>query len=178
MEIHRSTVILLLLLSVLSFTHGQPAYIRARYQKFLNQHLAPYVNREMCTDVIRNRNIGSETGECKPVNTFIQANENEITAVCARNNRLNYNLFQNNQPFSLVTCRLQSGQWPNCEYDTGWLSTRYIVLACEQGWPVHYERSTVQMNIGWIEPHRSLQYFVHFSFSVFLYFSTAKNNKN
>lgn len=158
MEIHRSTVIVLLLLSVSSFTHGQPEHIRARYQKFLNQHLAPFVNREMCTDVIRNRNIVSETGGCKPVNTFIQANENQITAVCGRNNRLNNNLFQNNQRFSLVTCSLRSGQWPNCVYDTGRLSTLYIVLACEQGLPVHYERSTVQMNIGWIEPHRSLQY--------------------
>ncbi|KAF4115061.1 hypothetical protein G5714_002550 [Onychostoma macrolepis] len=139
MEIHRSSVIVLLLLSVSSFTHGQSAYIRARYQKFLNQHLAPFVNREMCTDVIRNRNIVSETGGCKPVNTFIQANENQITAVCGRNNRLNNNLFQNNQQFSVVTCNLRSGQWPNCVYDTGRLSTRYIVLACEQGLPVHYE---------------------------------------
>ncbi len=148
MEMHQSTVILLLLLSVSSFTHGQSAYTRLRYQKFLTQHLAPNVNREMCTSEIRKRNIGSETGECKPVNSFIQADENLIKAVCARNNRLNSNLFQNNQPFPLVTCRLQRGQWPNCEYYTGRLSTLYIVLACDQGLPVHYERSTEQMNVS------------------------------
>ncbi|KAF4115146.1 hypothetical protein G5714_002635 [Onychostoma macrolepis] len=61
MEIHRSTVILLLLLSVSSFTHGQPADVMRRYQKFLTQHQGPYVNVEMCTDEISDRNIGSET---------------------------------------------------------------------------------------------------------------------
>ncbi|XP_050975847.1 ribonuclease-like 3 [Labeo rohita] len=139
MEIHQSTVILLLLLSVSSFTHGQPADIMRRYQKFLNQHHGPFVNREMCTSEIRNRNIVSETGDCKPVNTFIQAEDHQITAVCARNNRLNSNLYKSSTPFNVVTCRLKSGQWPNCEYYRGSLYTRYIVLACERGLPIHYQ---------------------------------------
>ncbi|XP_058625694.1 ribonuclease-like 3 [Onychostoma macrolepis] len=141
MEIHRSTVILLLLLSVSSFTHGQPADVMRRYQKFLTQHQGPYVNVEMCTDEISDRNIGSETGECKPVNTFIQAQDHQIKAVCSGGTRLynDRNLFESATPYSVVTCRLKSGQWPNCEYYRGRLSTRYIVLACDQGWPVHYQ---------------------------------------
>lgn len=141
MEIHRSTVILLLLLCVSSFTHGQPADVMRRYQKFLTQHRGPYVNVEMCTSEIGNRNIGSETRVCKPVNTFIQAEDRQIKAVCSGGTRLYYNrnLFESGTRFSVVTCRLKSGQWPNCEYDRGRLSTRYIVLACDRGLPVHYQ---------------------------------------
>ncbi|KAF4114059.1 hypothetical protein G5714_004282 [Onychostoma macrolepis] len=56
-------VILLLLFCVSSFTYGQPAHVMRRYQKFLTQHRGPYVNVEMCTSEISDRNIGSETGE-------------------------------------------------------------------------------------------------------------------
>ncbi|KAL1252212.1 hypothetical protein QQF64_020008 [Cirrhinus molitorella] len=141
MGIHQSTVILLLLLCVSSFTHGQPANVMRRYQKFLSQHRGPYVNREMCTSEIRVRNIVSETGDCKPVNTFIQAQDDTIKAVCSGGTRLYYNrnLFRSSTPFSVVTCRYRRGSWPNCEYYTGKLSTRSIVLACDQGLPVHYE---------------------------------------
>ncbi|KAF4114151.1 hypothetical protein G5714_004374 [Onychostoma macrolepis] len=143
MEIHRSTVILLLLSSVSSFTHGQSAYIRARYQKFLNQHQGPYVNEEMCTDVIRDRNITDSAGDCKLVNTFIQANENDIKAVCRGGTRVKYNLFRSGEPFNVVTCRLNpntSGQrHPNCEYRGDLYTHHNIELACAHNLPVHYQ---------------------------------------
>uniref|UniRef100_A0A671NWK4 Ribonuclease A-domain domain-containing protein n=1 Tax=Sinocyclocheilus anshuiensis TaxID=1608454 RepID=A0A671NWK4_9TELE len=112
-----------------------------RYQKFLNQHQGPFVNVETCTSEIRSRNIVSETGDCKPVNSLIRAGEGAIAAVCSGGTQLYYNrnLFQSGTPFSVVTCTLRSGQWPNCEYYRGRLSTRYIVLGCEHGWPVHYQ---------------------------------------
>lgn len=146
MEIHQSTVILLLVLSVSSSTHGYSAYAWRRYQNFLDQHRAPFVNREMCTNEISERKIGSETGVCKRVNTFIQANENQLKAVCVGGTQLNSNFFVSGQTFPLVTCRLQNGEqiYPNCQYQRGQLSTRYIVLACTEGLPVHYNRSSVQ----------------------------------
>ncbi|KAI2647934.1 Ribonuclease-like 3 [Labeo rohita] len=89
MEIH--TVILLLLLCVSSSTRGQPADVMRRYQNFLNQHRGPGVTVEMCTSEISRRNIRGPAGECKPVNTFIQAKDRDIRAVCGRSH--NYKLF-------------------------------------------------------------------------------------
>uniref|UniRef100_A0A8C2F1P0 Ribonuclease like 2 n=1 Tax=Cyprinus carpio TaxID=7962 RepID=A0A8C2F1P0_CYPCA len=140
MEIHQSTVILLLLLCVSSYTHAQPAHTMRRYQNFLNHHRGPYVNVEMCTDVIRDRKITDSAGYCKPVNSFIRAPDHLITAVCSGGTRLYYNLFRSGTPFDVVTCRLKSGQThPDCEYDRGRLSIGNIVLGCEHGLPVHYE---------------------------------------
>lgn len=137
MEIHQSTVILLLLLCVSSYTHAQSW---ARYQNFLNHHRGPFVNVEMCTSEIRHRKITDSAGECKRVNSFIRAPDEHITAVCTGGTRLYYNLFRSGTPFDVVTCRLKSGQThPNCEYYRGRLSIQYIVLACEHGLPVHYE---------------------------------------
>ncbi|XP_067271575.1 ribonuclease-like 3 [Pseudorasbora parva] len=141
MEIHQSAVILLLVFCVsFSTLHAQPAYILPRYQKFLNQHLGPHMSGQKCTSEIRERNITGTDNLCKPVNTFIQANENDLKAVCARTNQMNRNLFKSGQQYPVVTCRLQSGEkHPDCKYSTGKLSTRYIVLGCTGGWPVHYE---------------------------------------
>uniref|UniRef100_A0A8C1VLA7 Ribonuclease like 2 n=1 Tax=Cyprinus carpio TaxID=7962 RepID=A0A8C1VLA7_CYPCA len=118
-------------------------HIMRRYQNFLNHHRGPYVNVEMCTDVIRDRKINDTAGNCKPVNSFIQADQDVIKAVCGGGK--NYRLFQSGQPFPVVTCKLKSGQtYPNCKY-RGKLSTCDIVLGCEHGFPVHYERS-VEIN--------------------------------
>ncbi|CAM4660354.1 unnamed protein product [Leuciscus chuanchicus] len=125
MEIHQSVVILLLVLCVSFSTHAQPP----GYQHFLNQHVGPLVNAAMCTSEIRNRRITAPDGGCKPVNTFIQANAGVINPVCGRGGTpVGGNLFQSNNPFNVVTCRLQSGTPPNCIYRTGQLATLKIVL--------------------------------------------------
>ncbi|KAK9967231.1 hypothetical protein ABG768_001639 [Culter alburnus] len=141
MDIHQSAVILLLILSVSSFTHGQPDNIKPRYIKFLNQHYGPSMTEQKCTSEIRKRDITGNDDGCKPVNTFIQANSNDIRAVCGRGGTpQGGNLFKSNQPFPVITCKLQNGQRPpRCEYGRGKRSTRYIVLGCAEGWPVHYE---------------------------------------
>ncbi|XP_056109200.1 ribonuclease-like 3 [Rhinichthys klamathensis goyatoka] len=145
MEIHQSAVILLLVLCVSFFTHAQPPQIKPRYQKFLNQHLGPDMNKQKCTSEIKKRDITAITGGCKDVNTFIQANKNQINTVCGKGGTpQGGNLFKSNQPFPVITCKLQSGERPpKCEYRKGKKSTRYIVLGCEQGWPVHYEGGTI-----------------------------------
>ncbi|XP_039538755.1 ribonuclease-like 3 [Pimephales promelas] len=148
MEIHQSAVILLLVVCVSFSTHAQPADIMRRYQKFLNQHLGPDMNVQKCDSEMRTRNITGTDGGCKPVNTFIQANENQLKAVCDKRNQLNKdrNLFKSGQQFPVVTCRFKPGLTPpNCEYRRGRLSTRYIVLGCVGGWPVHYNNTkTIQ----------------------------------
>ncbi|KAL1251691.1 hypothetical protein QQF64_019487 [Cirrhinus molitorella] len=146
MEIHQSAVILLLVLASSFTAYGQPDDIKPRYQKFLNQHLGPRVSEQDCGKEISKRGItasGTANG-CKDVNTFIQANKNDIKVVCGRGGTpQGRNLFKSNQPFPVVTCKLQSGQrQPNCQY-RGKKSTRYIVLGCDREWPVHYEEGII-----------------------------------
>ncbi|XP_067254940.1 ribonuclease-like 3 [Chanodichthys erythropterus] len=140
MEIHQSAVILLLILSVSSFTHGQPADIRQRYEKFRNQHVDPYMTEDMCTRVIKSRRINVNGRQCKPVNSFIAANEHQINEVCGRGGTpQGGDLFESNQPFFVVKCTSSGGTYyPNCQY-SGRSYTRKIVLLCDRGWPVHYE---------------------------------------
>lgn len=150
MEIHPSAVILLLLLAASFTAYGQPDHIQLRYEKFLNQHLGPHVNEHACDREIGRRKIiasGTANG-CKEVNTFIQTYTDKINTVCGdggtpqMNNR---NLSMSNQPFPVVTCKLKSGQRrPNCQY-RGKKSTRYIVLGCEEGWPVHYDEGIINV---------------------------------
>ncbi|XP_042605618.1 ribonuclease-like 3 [Cyprinus carpio] len=146
MEIHPSAVILLLLLAASFTAYGQPDDIKPRYKKFLNQHLGPHVNEHACDREIRKRDItapGTANG-CKEVNTFIQANKNDIKVVCGKGGTpQGNNLFKSNQRFPVVTCKLQTRQrHPNCQY-RGKKSTRYIVLGCDRGWPVHYEEGII-----------------------------------
>ncbi|XP_051763509.1 ribonuclease-like 3 [Ctenopharyngodon idella] len=142
MEIHQSAVILLLILSVSSFTHGQPADIMPRYKKFLNQHVDPYMTVNDCTSKIENRVITGTDSGCKPVNSFIVANADTIKAVCGKGGTaIGGNLFESNNPFFVVKCTIKNNSkgTPKCEY-RGNGFTRKIVLACQKGWPVHYER--------------------------------------
>lgn len=142
MEIHQSAVILLLILSVSPFAHGQPADVRRRYEKFRNQHVIPGMTVNDCTSKIENRDITGTDGDCKPVNSFIVANADTINTVCGRGGtrlRNDRNLFESNLPFFVVKCNLKTSRNGKCEY-VGRSYTSKIVLACDKGWPVHYER--------------------------------------
>uniref|UniRef100_A0A672L6K9 Ribonuclease like 2 n=1 Tax=Sinocyclocheilus grahami TaxID=75366 RepID=A0A672L6K9_SINGR len=123
--------------------------IKPRYQKFLNQHLGPHVSEHACDKEIRKRDTLPLERQmaAKKVNTFIQANKNYIKVVCGRNGGTpqGNNQFKSNKPFPVVTCKLKSGQrHPNCQY-RGKKSTRYIVLGCDQEWPVHYEEGIINV---------------------------------
>lgn len=148
MEIHQSAVILLLVLAASFTAYGQPDNIKPRYQKFLTQHYGPSVSEQDCDKEIRNRRItasGTANG-CKDVNTFINANKNDINNVCGRGGTpKGNNLFISNQPFAVVTCKRKGQQNPlNCQY-RGTKSTRYIVLGCDRKWPVHYEEGIINV---------------------------------
>ncbi|XP_051731576.1 ribonuclease-like 3 [Ctenopharyngodon idella] len=146
MEIHHSAVILLLLLSMPFSTQGQPEKIKPGYQKFLNQHFGPDMNEQKCTSEIRNKKITGTDNSCKDVNTFIKANSDNIKAVCGKaGTPQGGNLFKSNQPFPVIICKLKSGErHPKCEY-RGVKDTRYIVLGCEEGWPVHYDKDIIDV---------------------------------
>ncbi|XP_067253070.1 ribonuclease-like 3 [Chanodichthys erythropterus] len=150
MEIHQSAVILLLIFSVSSFTHGEiPENIKPRYENFLNQHFGPDMTVKNCDSVIKKRGIirgGTENG-CKEINSFINANSKDIRAVCEKaGTPQGGDLFKSNQPFPVITCKLKSGEkHQKCEY-RGVSDTRYIVLGCDHGWPVHYDEGIYKPN--------------------------------
>uniref|UniRef100_A0A9J8C566 Ribonuclease like 2 n=1 Tax=Cyprinus carpio carpio TaxID=630221 RepID=A0A9J8C566_CYPCA len=144
MEIHPSAVILLLLLAASFTAYGQPDDIKPRYQKFLSQHVGLRVSEHDCNREIRKRDITASENGCKEVNTFIKAKKDIIRVVCGKGGTpQGKNLFKSNKPFPVVTCKLKSGERrPKCQY-RGKKSTRYIVLGCDRGWPVHYEEGII-----------------------------------
>ncbi|KAG1925436.1 ribonuclease like [Pimephales promelas] len=146
MEVHQSAVILLLVVCVSFSTHADPQPppdVEPRYLKFLKQHFGPDMSEQKC-DRKMNNGITGPNGVCKDVNTFIQANSNEIKAVCGTGGRpQGGDLFKSGQQFPVITCKLKRGSRPpRCAY-RGKRSTRYVVLGCEKGWPVHYDEGTI-----------------------------------
>lgn len=140
MEIHQSAVILLLILSVSSFTHGQPAL----YHNFLDRHRCPDMNEQQCDSKIKERHITDFDNYCTDINTFIQASETDIKAVCSKKGGtpLNDYLFNSTKTFPVVICKLCNFQkckkFPDCKY-IGFKENRHIVLKCDNGWPVDYQ---------------------------------------
>ncbi|KAL2088610.1 hypothetical protein ACEWY4_015509 [Coilia grayii] len=132
---------LLLLLSMAPQAHTQTPEIKERYNKFVKQHINGNMNEYICDREMRTRKI-TQTGsnDCKETNTFIQASAQLVTRICLdAGTHFRDKLFKSNQPFPIITCKHSGGlRYPKCEY-RGHKSTRYIAIACEDGWPVHYE---------------------------------------
>ncbi|KAA0711562.1 Ribonuclease-like 3 [Triplophysa tibetana] len=152
MERHLSTVILLLsLCSIDVKADDVPADVKPGYEKFLRQHVYVDMTEKRCSSEMRERHIteGQTNNDCKKVNTFITAHKQELRKVCngaGQSYEGSADKYVSNQPFPLVTCKLQSGdRYPNCEY-RGTKSTRYIVLACNKTWPTHYDGDIIVTN--------------------------------
>ncbi|XP_036403472.1 ribonuclease-like 3 [Megalops cyprinoides] len=131
---------------------GPPPHVKPRYEKFHLQHIFGNMNEHKCNSEIAKREIYEIDGRtCKETNTFITASSQEVRKVCKDAGTPEGNLFRSNQPFPVITCKLTNGnkhqptQKPNCEYK-GIKSTRTIVIACDEGWPVHYDRDVVDLN--------------------------------
>ncbi|KAI7804495.1 ribonuclease like 2 precursor [Triplophysa rosa] len=147
MEAHLSAVILLLILCSSDVKADDvPADVKPGYEKFLRQHVYEDMNEKKCDSEMSKRHIteGQTNNDCKTVNTFITASKKEIIKVCngaGKNYKGSARMYVSNQPFAVVKCELQSGErYPKCEY-RGKKSTygRYIVVACDSGWPTHYD---------------------------------------
>ncbi|XP_056304012.1 ribonuclease-like 3 [Danio aesculapii] len=149
MEILQSAVIFLLVFSFSLTAAEVPPDVAPRYQKFLRQHVDPDMSVQKCDSEMRERGITAGSGnDCKEINTLIQANKRVIKDVCGKAGTPKNNLFISNQPFPVVTCILKSGErHPRCQYQ-GKRSTRYIVLGCDKGWPVHYEKGITVVKGG------------------------------
>lgn len=141
MSAHKLLFALGLLLSATLCAHSQSEKVRQRYQKFVTQHINGNMNEYICDKEMRSRKITqTDSNDCKHTNTFIQASAQYVKRICGdAGTHYHGNLYKSNQPFPIVTCTHRGGaRYPRCEY-RGHKSTRYIAIACEEGWPVHYE---------------------------------------
>uniref|UniRef100_A0A672GBT8 Ribonuclease A-domain domain-containing protein n=1 Tax=Salarias fasciatus TaxID=181472 RepID=A0A672GBT8_SALFA len=128
---------LLLFTSVLS----QPPAIRERYEKFISQHINTGMSVNRCDQVIGQKGIRTVDGMCKETNTFILANTGRVKPVCGWAGQPRGLLTESQNLFPLIVCELrnQGSRPPRCQY-RGRALTRRIVIACEQGYPVHYDQ--------------------------------------
>ncbi|XP_029021768.2 ribonuclease-like 3 [Betta splendens] len=122
-----------------------------RYRHFINQHIYGQMRVDRCDDVIRSRGIKeANTNACKETNTFIKAGTNLIKNICGqagepypRGRDLRISL----QPFNIIVCTLRNqARPPRCEY-RGQDRTRRIVIACENGLPVHFAEDVIPAGI-------------------------------
>ena len=118
------------------------------YRKFINQHINGEMSVNRCDQVIEERQITeTDSNLCKDTNTFILANNNDVRAVC-RLAGVPYEggLTKSHQPFPVIVCTLknQGARRPHCQYK-GRSSTRYIVIRCAGGFPVHYGGDIVHL---------------------------------
>ncbi|XP_060110929.1 angiogenin-like [Heteronotia binoei] len=135
---------LLLLWLVAELLPGSSCGNNPRYEKFLNQHRddpRSSFHGRYCDTLMRSR--GLTRPECKEVNTFIHGSKRQIRAVCSQGGVPDGQLQRSRQPFRVTSCTLRGGSVrPPCEYKEN-TSPRYIVIGCEDGWPVHYDESRI-----------------------------------
>ncbi|XP_010865543.1 ribonuclease-like 3 [Esox lucius] len=142
--------VFLVLLYAAVMVHGQPGNVRPRYIHFLNQHVHNGMTKQKCTGYIGYLKLTEpNSNRCKEINTFIATDGNRVNDICRQAGRRlenNRDLYESNKPFPVVTCKLTSGMFHDkCEY-RGSESTRRVVIACDQGWPVHYDGDNVVVN--------------------------------
>lgn len=129
--------LLLLSTTVLSQT------VKERYEKFINQHIKAGMSVNRCDAEINDRRI-SKTGsdECKETNTFILSTTDPVQAICGKAGvPYDGGMTKSTTPFPVVICSLRNSgaRLPSCEY-RGRSSTSYIVIRCDHGFPVHFDR--------------------------------------
>ncbi|XP_021044755.1 angiogenin-2-like [Mus pahari] len=115
-----------------------------RYQNFLTEHYDANPggrDNRYCERTMRQREL---TSPCKNTNTFIHDTKNNIKAICGeKGSDYRGNLRISNNHFQVTTCQHKGGSpRPPCKYRAS-KGYRYIVIACENGWPVHFEESYI-----------------------------------
>ncbi|XP_004698936.1 angiogenin [Echinops telfairi] len=115
----------------------------ARYKHFLSQHYDGNPrgrNDRYCESMMVIRGL---TTPCKEINTFIHYKKGSIKAICGTKNGIPHgeNLRRSKSPFQITTCRHVGGSpRPPCRYRAT-QGFRDIVVACENGLPVHFDES-------------------------------------
>nr|XP_056719017.1 angiogenin-like [Euleptes europaea] len=134
----------LLLMLVAEWLPGSSCADNPRYKKFLTQHRddpKSNIKGPYCEGMMSKR--GLTKPQCKQVNTFIHGSTKAIRAVCGKGGVPDGKLRRSKQHFKVTTCTLKGGSpRPPCKYKEN-TSPRYIVIACEGDWPVHYEEGRI-----------------------------------
>ncbi|XP_038848412.1 ribonuclease-like 3 [Salvelinus namaycush] len=127
----------LVLLCVTVMVNGQPGDVRPRYQQFLLQHVRERMPIQNCE--LEMTTLPRNSVTCKKTNTFILAKPELVIPICnSGGTNTHSNLFQSTKPFIVVICQREENMLPNCKYK-GKSSTRYVTIACDRGFPVHYD---------------------------------------
>ncbi|EMP28245.1 Angiogenin [Chelonia mydas] len=137
---------------------GAPA-TADQYQKFLLQHVDAnptgrddrYCTKQMhhVLNKLWKLYPNPEGKVCKDPNTFIHANSNAIRAVCTDEGGTDYRtksgqiMRQSLNRFQVTTCSWHGGKpLDNCKYRAA-KDCRTIVIACNDGFPVHFAESQI-----------------------------------
>ncbi|XP_030251614.1 ribonuclease-like [Sparus aurata] len=134
--------LLLLSATVLS----QDANVLRRYRNFIARHVGQ-VSRDRCDHEMGRRRLtkSSDSNLCRDTNTFIGDSAGRINLICGGAGApYGGNFTRSLQPFPITICNLknENARQPHCQY-RGRADTRYLVIQCEQGYPVHFERDIV-----------------------------------
>ncbi|XP_006883343.1 PREDICTED: angiogenin [Elephantulus edwardii] len=135
----------LLLVFMLGLSLTPPALTQddSRYKHFLTQHYDAKPkgrNDRYCASMMERRGL---TTPCKDTNTFIHGNKGNIKDICGNKNGIPHreNLRISKSAFQVTTCRHTGGSpRPPCRYRAT-QGFRNIVVACENGLPVHFDES-------------------------------------
>ncbi|XP_053120945.1 angiogenin-like [Hemicordylus capensis] len=137
---------LLLVLLVVELLPESTYANNPRYEKFLTQHYnnpKSSFSGKYCDAIMSQR--GLTRPQCKEVNTFIHDTTNNIKAVCKEGGEPYGQLRRSKEHMKVTTCKLKGSSThprPPCDYREN-SSPRYIVIGCEDGWPVHYDESQI-----------------------------------
>ncbi|XP_034747944.1 ribonuclease pancreatic beta-type-like [Etheostoma cragini] len=136
MKISVSAAVLLLSAAVLSLDSGEG---EDPVEKFKRQHIYEKMGDHDCTAVMKQRRITNK-GQCKRINTFINATFQRVEEVCTKGKNDNENFYESKAIFNVVVCtRKQIEGYPsNCEF-TDTVRNGYIIIACNNNNPVHFE---------------------------------------
>ncbi|XP_016854000.2 angiogenin-like [Anolis carolinensis] len=125
----------------------QPSAVKERYIHFLNEHRDnsnTNTGGKYCNDMMRKR--GPTIPNCKVKNSFIHASDRAIKDVCGNGGEPYGTLRLSCNPFRVTTCDLKGESTrPPCKYKHD-NRPRHIAIACDQGYPVHYDEGNIIIN--------------------------------
>lgn len=142
-------LLLFLLLTSLSLVTA-PVNLNQRYDKFRLQHMYSQSNPPDCGTFMNWMLPRVPQMDCKDCNTIIlgdnrnspSASLNDVLNVCrGGGSSAGGNLITSYKRFNVLICRTTTLTWspPNCQY-TAQRTQRAITIACDSGYPVHFQR--------------------------------------
>ncbi|KAK2856944.1 hypothetical protein Q5P01_005679 [Channa striata] len=114
-----------------------------RYEKFRRQHVIENMTNETCDSVISQKKIYNVDNSCKITNTFILADAKKVKAICKGKGKVKADGFTySKSKFDVLVCKLKIEELgkPNCQYEGIHRTNRVVVVTCEGGLPVHYQK--------------------------------------